>query len=81
MQIFLTFGVQIDKDLVRRLLNKYHRINSNHQGPSWLAFIGQMKDSLWSIDLFRAKPIHLKSHWVMVIIDQLTRRIIGFAQG
>ena len=37
-----------------------------------------MKDSLWSIDLFRTESIHLKSHWVMVIMDQLTRRIIGF---
>ena len=36
------------------------------------------KDSLWSIDLFRCESIHLKSHWVLVVMDQFTRRIIGF---
>jgi len=38
-----------------------------------------MKDSLWSVDLFRCESIHLKSHWVMLVMDQFTRRIIGFA--
>ena len=47
-------------------------------GPSWLTFIGHTKDSLWSIDLFRCESILLKSHWVLVIFDQFTRRIIGF---
>ena len=40
--------------------------------------IGHAKDSLWSIDLFRCESILLKSHWVLVIMDQFTRRIIGF---
>jgi hypothetical protein len=43
-----------------------------------MTFIGRTKDSLWSIDLFRCKSILLKSHWVLVIMDQFTRRIIGF---
>jgi putative transposase len=38
-----------------------------------------MKDSLWSVDLFRCESIHLKTHWVMVVMDQFNRRIIGFA--
>lgn len=38
-------------------------------GPSWLTFLGHMKDSLWSIDLFRCESMLLKSHWVMVIIE------------
>jgi hypothetical protein len=38
-----------------------------------------MKDSLWSVDLFRCESIMLKSHWVLVVMDQFTRRIIGFA--
>ena len=38
-----------------------------------------MKDSLWSVDLFRCESITLKSHWVLVVMDQFTRRIIGFA--
>ena len=37
-----------------------------------------MKDSLWSVDLFRCESIFLKTHWVMVVMDQFTRRIIGF---
>jgi transposase InsO family protein len=37
-----------------------------------------MKDSLWSIDLFRCESILLKTHWVLVVMDQFSRRIIGF---
>ncbi len=47
-------------------------------GPSWLTFIGHLKDSLWSVDLFPCESILLKSHWVLVVMDQFTRRIIGF---
>ena len=38
-----------------------------------------MKESLWSVDLFRCESIRLKTHWVLVVMDQFTRRIIGFA--
>lgn len=31
------------------------------------------------MDLFRAESITLKTHWIMVVMDQYTRRIIGFA--
>ena len=37
-----------------------------------------MKDSLWSVDLFRCESILLKSYWVMVVMDVFTRRIVGF---
>jgi len=37
-----------------------------------------MKDSLWSIGLFRCESIMLKTHLVLVVMDQFTRRIIGF---
>jgi putative transposase len=37
-----------------------------------------MKDSLWSIDLFRCESITLKTHWVLVVMDQFTRRLIDF---
>jgi hypothetical protein len=37
-----------------------------------------MKDSLWSVDLFRCESIRLKSHWVLVVMDQFTRRLTGF---
>jgi hypothetical protein len=36
-----------------------------------------MKDSLWSVDLFRCESILLRSHWVMVVMDVFTRRIPG----
>ena len=45
---------------------------------SGLPYPGHMKDSLWSVDLFRCESILLKTHWVLVVMDQFTRRIIGF---
>lgn len=77
-QITLAFGVDIDKDVVRRILGKHYRPESGSGGPSWLTFLGQAKDSLWSIDLFRCESLSLRTHWVLVVMDQFTRRIIGF---
>jgi transposase InsO family protein len=37
-----------------------------------------MKDSLWSVDLFRCESITLKTQWVLVVMDQSSRRIVGF---
>jgi hypothetical protein len=76
-QIAKAFGVEIDKDVVRRVLEKHYRPVSGGGGPSWLTFIGHMKDSLWSVDLFCCESITLKTHWVLVVMDQFTRRIIG----
>jgi transposase InsO family protein len=78
MQVLQAFGINIDKHVVRRILAKYYKPLYN-DGPSWLTFIAQTKDSLWSLDLFRCEPINLKSHWVMVAIDVHTRQIIGFS--
>ena len=83
-QINLTFGLELDKDVVRRILATYYKPDPNNRGPSWLTTIGHAKGSLWSrgagpVDLFRCESIVLKSHWVMVVMDQYTRRIIGFA--
>ena len=47
-------------------------------GPSWLSFIGHTRDSLWSVDLFRCESIVLRTHWVLVVMDQYTRRLVGF---
>ena len=78
-QITRAFGVEIDKDVVRRVLAKHYRPgDSGTTGPSWLTFIAHAKDSLWSVDLFRCESILLHSHWVLVVIDVFTRRIIGF---
>src|SRR6516164_3223738 len=77
-QITLAFGVAIDKDMVRRILSVHYRPESHARGPSWLTFLGHMKDSLWSMDLFRCESASLRTHWVLVVMDQYTRRIIGF---
>ena len=60
------------------LARHYRPGNSGTTGPSWLTFIAQAKDSLWSVDLFRRESIRLHSYWVLVVIDVFTRRIIGF---
>jgi putative transposase len=78
-QISDAFGVEIDKDIVRRVLAKHYRPgDSGSHGPSWLTFIAQTKDSLWSLDLFRCESILLRSHWVMLVMDVFSRRIVGF---
>jgi len=77
-QIALAFNIQIDKDVVRRILAHHYRPGQNSGGPSWLTFLGHMKDSLWSIDLFSCESATLRTHWVLVVMDQYTRRIIGF---
>ena len=73
-----TFGVEIDANVVYRVLSKHYRPPPCGTGPSWLSFIGHTKDSLWSVDLFRCESIVLRSYWVLVVMDQFTRRIIGF---
>ncbi len=78
-QISLVFDIEIDKDVVRRILAKHYRPEPGSNGPSWLTFLGHSKDSLWSVDLFRCESLILKAHWVMVVMDQFSRRIIGFA--
>jgi hypothetical protein len=60
------------------VLAKHYRPEAGTDGPSRLSFIGHMKDSLWSVDLFRCESILLRSHWIMGVMDVFTRRIIGF---
>ena len=68
-EIARAFGIDIDKDVVRRVLAKHYRPGAGTDGPCWLSFIGHMKDSLWTVDLFRCESILLRSHWVMVVMD------------
>jgi hypothetical protein len=57
-EINKAFGLNIDKDVVRRVLEKHYRPGPDSgNGPSWLTFIGHLKDSLWSIDMFRCESI------------------------
>ena len=78
-QIAVAFGVDLDKDVVRRILAIHFHPEAGSQGPSWLSFIGHAKDSLWSLDLFRCESAILRTYWVLVVMDQFTRRIVGFA--
>jgi hypothetical protein len=68
-QISFIFGVQIDKDIVRRVLARHYRPEPGAGGPSWLSFLGHCRDSLWSVDLFRCESLFLKTHWVMVVME------------
>jgi len=76
-QITHTFGLDINKDVVRRVLARHYKPDGS-DGPSWLTLVAQAKDSLWSVDLFRCETILLCSIWVMVVMDVYSRRIIGF---
>ena len=73
-----TFGLDIDKNVVYRVLAKHYRPAPAGTGPSWLSFIGHTTNSLWSVDLFRCDSIVLRSYWVLVVMDQFTRRLVGF---
>jgi putative transposase len=77
-QIALAFHIPIDKDVVRRILAHHRSPGQDSSGPSWLTFLGHMKDSLWSVDLFRCESATLRTHWVLVVMDQYTWRILGF---
>jgi hypothetical protein len=77
-QISHAFGLEIDKDVVRRILAKHYRPEPGADGPSWLSFIAQVKGSLWSVDLLRCESIWLRSHWVIVVMDVFTRWLVGF---
>jgi transposase InsO family protein len=77
-QIALAFGIPLNKDVVRRILAARYQPKPDSAGPSWLTLLGHAKDSLWSLDLFRCESAALRTHWVLVVMDQFTRRIVGF---
>jgi transposase InsO family protein len=79
-QIALAFAISITKDVVRRILAVQYQPppRPDLAGPSWLTVLGHTKDSLWSLDLFRCESAILRTHWVLVVMDQCTRRIVGF---
>ena len=67
-QISFVFAVEVDKNVVRRVLAKHYHPGPGSGGPSWLTFLGHTKDSLWSVDLFPCESLILKTHWVMVVM-------------
>ena len=77
-QIALAIDIPINKDVVRRILAAAYRPAPDWAGPSWLTVLGHAKDSLWSLDPFRCESAILRTHWVLVVMDHYTRRIVGF---
>ena len=72
-----TFGVDIDRNIVRRVLAQPYRPSSGGSGPSWLSVMGHARDRLWSVDLLRCESLVLRTYWVLVVMDQFTRRLVG----
>ena len=64
-QIGLAFDIQIDKDVVRRVLATHYRPDTDSSGPSWLTSLGHAKDSLCGMfnEAIRARstPTYLSS--------------------
>ena len=77
-QITLAFGIPMNKDVVRRLLAVRSRPTPDAAGPSGLTVLGHATDRLWSLDRFRCDSAILRAHGVLVVMDQFTRRIVGF---
>jgi hypothetical protein len=61
-QIALAPGVDIDKDMVRRILVMHFQPEAGSGGPSWLSFIGHTKDSLCFDDPSEAEPHKPSTH-------------------
>ena len=58
-QINQAFGLDIDKDVVRRILAKHYqpRPGPGDRGPSWLTFLGHTKDRIKG-DRLKAQAMH-----------------------
>jgi hypothetical protein len=56
-QISHAFGIEVNKGVVRRVLAVHFRPDQADSGPSWLTFIGHLKDGLRSVDLFRCESV------------------------
>jgi hypothetical protein len=78
-QINKAFGVNIDKDVVRRVLAKHYHPTPYDGGPSWLTFLRHTRESLCSVALFRRESNLPKFHSILLAIGQCTRRIIDCA--
>jgi len=76
--IFDRTGVAVSEESARRTLLKSYGGNPGG-GPSWLSFLGTQANSLWSLDLFQVESMRLKTHWALVVMDQWSRKIVGFA--
>src|SRR6266480_5170696 len=66
-QIALAFDIPINKDVVRRILASHYRPEQDSGGPSWLTFIGHLKDSLWSLEDLNFRTC---CDWVKFLADE-----------
>ena len=74
-----TFGIDVDRAIVRRVLAR--RVSSGYSDSldaSSLTLLAHTKDSLGRVELFRCQSILFHGHWVLLLIDVLTRLIVGF---
>ena len=75
-QIALAFGIPIDKHG-----SKDSRLSLStgraFRGPFWLTFLGHMKDSLWSIDLFRCESATLRTIVAADTLRGTQKRLTG----
>jgi hypothetical protein len=80
-QMSYALGVDVNTDVVRRILQQHCAPGPNSNGPSWLTALAlaHAKDSLWSLGLFRCESITLRSCGVLAIIDVFSRRFVGLA--
>jgi hypothetical protein len=76
-QISSALGLEINKDVVRRILIQYYRPAPGGAGPCWLP-LSDRPGTACGASLFRCESVVPQSYWVMVVMDIFTRRIIGF---
>lgn len=76
MIISRTFGEDIDKDVVRRVLDKHYRPGLDGSGPSWRVFLAHLIDSLWSVVQCRCESALQKGCCALVVMEQFTDQII-----
>jgi len=85
-QITLAFHIQIDKDVVRRILAHHYLPGQDSGGPSWLTFLGHMKQPLeyGSVQVrvgHLADPLSPGGHGSIYAPHHWVRRPCGNAQG
>jgi putative transposase len=61
-QIALVFHIQIDKDVVRRILAHHHSPEQDSGGPSWLTFLGPQRGRLAPEQIHTPKAVFHVAH-------------------
>ena len=67
-QIAIAFGMEIDKDVVRRILSVHYLPEANGGGPSWLTFLGHTTLGLPAITRSRRVPTRRARKWCTATI-------------